>query len=161
MQVIRSQKLSLGVNMKNKLSQFFINYMKNKKCKTFNQGGVDLSNNDPNDNWSALNPFRDSTILSDKVIEFVNEKNLSGIKSSMDKYEYESRKQVIEEKQLNTTTTNDKKKNMIVTIKLMYNNINEDEEDLIVQDLNLEMKNNSNMLSNDANELWLDNIEYE
>ena len=50
---------------------------------------------------------------------------------------------------------------MIVTIKLMYNNINEDEEDLIVQDLNLEMKNNSNMLSNDANELWLDNIEYE
>jgi hypothetical protein len=33
--------------MKNKLSQFFINYMKNKKCKTFNQGGVDLSKNDP------------------------------------------------------------------------------------------------------------------
>jgi len=88
--------------MKNKLSQFFINYMKNKKCKTFNQGGVDLSKNDPNDNWSALNPFRDSERLSDHVIEFINEKNLSGIKSSMDKVEDDSMKQAKAERELNT-----------------------------------------------------------
>jgi len=88
--------------MTNKLCQFFIDYMKNKKCKTFNQGGVDLSKNDPNDNWSALNPFRDSTMLSDKVIEFINEKNLSGIKSSMDKLENDSMKQAKAERDLNT-----------------------------------------------------------
>jgi hypothetical protein len=46
-----------GGKMTNKLSQFFINYMKNKKCKTFNQGGVDLSKNDPNDNWSSYEPI--------------------------------------------------------------------------------------------------------
>ena len=88
--------------MTNKLSQWFIDYMKDKKCKTFNQGGVDLSNNDPNDNWSALNPFRDSTMLSDKVIEFINEKNLSGIKSSMDLVEQESDKATKEQRELNT-----------------------------------------------------------
>jgi hypothetical protein len=76
--------------------------MKDKKCKTFNQGGVDLTKNDPNDNWSALNPFRDSTILSDHVIEFINEKNLSGIKSSMDKVEDDSMKQAKAERELNT-----------------------------------------------------------
>ena len=43
--------------MKNKLSQWFINYMKNKKCKTFNQSGVDLSKNNPQDNWSADEPI--------------------------------------------------------------------------------------------------------
>ena len=94
--------------MKNKLSQFFINYMKNKKCKTFNQGGVDLTKNDPNDNWSALNPFRDSTILSDKVIEFINEKNLSGIKSSMDLVEKQSDEAVKEQRELNTINKGDK-----------------------------------------------------
>tara|TARA_R100000781_G_C4066162_1_gene122873 strand:+ start:845 stop:1138 length:294 start_codon:yes stop_codon:yes gene_type:complete len=88
--------------MTNKLSQFFIDYMKNKKCKTFNQGGVDLSKNDPNDNWSALNPFRDSTILSDDVIKFINEKNSLGIHSSMDKIEKASDDSMKEEKQLNT-----------------------------------------------------------
>ena len=88
--------------MKNKLSQFFIKYMKNKKCKTFNQDGVDLTKNNPNDNWSALNPFRDSTILSDKVIEFINEKNLSGIKSSMDLVEEQSDKAAKEQRELNT-----------------------------------------------------------
>jgi hypothetical protein len=91
-----------GEKMKNKLSQFFIEYMKNKKCKTFNQGGVDLSNNDPNDNWSTLNPFRDSTMLSDNVIEFINEKNLSGIKSSMDLVEEQSDKATKEQRELNT-----------------------------------------------------------
>ena len=88
--------------MKNKLSQFFINYMKNKKCKTFNQGGVDLSKNDPNDNWQAMNPFKYSIRLSDNVIEFINEKNLSGIKSSMDLVEQESDKATKEQRELNT-----------------------------------------------------------
>ena len=88
--------------MKNKLSQFFINYMKNKKCKTFIQGGVDLTKNDPNDNWSALNPFRDSTMLSDHIIELINEKNLSGIKSSMDLVEEQSNKAAKEQRELNT-----------------------------------------------------------
>ena len=93
--------------MKNKLSQFFINYMKNKKCKTFNQGGVDLSNNHPKDNWSALNPFRDSTILSDQVIEFINEKNLSDVKSSMDIVEEQSDKATKEQQELNTINKGD------------------------------------------------------
>ena len=88
--------------MTNKLSQFFINYMKDKKCKTFNQGGVDLTKNDPNDNWSALNPFRDSIRLSDNVIKFINEKNLSGIKSGMDLVEQESDKATKEQRELNT-----------------------------------------------------------
>ena len=94
--------------MKNKLSQFFINYMKNKKCKTFNQGGVDLTKNDPNDNWSALNPFRDSIRLSDNVIKFINEKNLSGIKSSMDLVEEQSDKATREQRELNTINKGDK-----------------------------------------------------
>ena len=95
-------KNNKGEIMTNKLSQFFINYMKNKKCKTFNQGGVDLTKNDPHDNWSALNPFRDSTILSDKMIEFINEKNLSGIKSSMDLVEEQSDEATKEQRELNT-----------------------------------------------------------
>ena len=81
--------------------------MKNKKCKTFNQGGVDLSNNHPNDNWSALNPFRDSTILSDHVIKFINEKNLSDIKSSMDIVEEQSDKATKEQQELNTINKGD------------------------------------------------------
>ena len=88
--------------MTNKLSQFFINYMKNKKCKTFNQGGVDLTNVPSDKSWTELNPFRDSTILSDKVIEFINEKNLSGIQSSMDKVEKANDDSMKEQKQLNT-----------------------------------------------------------
>ena len=88
--------------MTNKLSQFFINYMKDKKCKTFNQGGVDLTKNDPNDYWAALNPFRDSIRLSDNVIKFINEKNLSGIKSSMDLVAQESDKATKEQRELNT-----------------------------------------------------------
>jgi hypothetical protein len=61
--------------MKNKLSQWFIDYMKNKKCKTFNQGGVDLSNNDPQDNWSAMNPFKYSIRLGSHVMKFIDQKH--------------------------------------------------------------------------------------
>tara|TARA_R110002020_G_scaffold420121_1_gene629271 strand:+ start:636 stop:884 length:249 start_codon:yes stop_codon:yes gene_type:complete len=82
--------------------------MKNKKCKTFNQGGVDLTKNDPNDNWSALNPFRDSERLSDHVIEFINQKDLSGIKSSMDRLDDDSMKQAKAERELNTINKGDK-----------------------------------------------------
>ena len=97
-----------GGKMTNKLSQWLIDYMKNKKCKTFNQGGVDLSKNDPQDNWSAMNPFRESERLSDHVIEFINEKNLSGIKSSMDLVEQESDKATKEQQKLNTINKGDK-----------------------------------------------------
>ena len=93
--------------MKNKLSQWLIDYMKNKKCKTFNQGGVDLSKNDPNDNWQAMNPFKYSIRLSDNVIEFINEKNLSGIKSSMDLVEEQSDKATKEQRELNTINKGD------------------------------------------------------
>jgi hypothetical protein len=61
--------------MKNKLSQWLIDYMKSKKCKTFNQCGVDLSNNKPQDNWSAMNPFKYSIRLGSHVVRFINEKN--------------------------------------------------------------------------------------
>jgi hypothetical protein len=61
--------------MKNKLSQWLIDYMKNKKCKTFNQSGVDLSNNDPQDNWSAMNPFKYSIRLGGHVVKFIDQKN--------------------------------------------------------------------------------------
>ena len=81
--------------MRNKVSQWLIDYVKKKN-------GVDLTKNDPNDNWSALNPFRDTTILSDHIIEFINEKNLSGIKSSMDLVEQESDKATKEQRELNT-----------------------------------------------------------
>ena len=49
--------------------------MKNKKCKTFNQRGVDLSNNDPQDNWSAMNPFKYSIRLGSHVMKFIDQKN--------------------------------------------------------------------------------------
>ena len=81
--------------MRNKVSQWLIDYVKKKN-------GVDLTKNNPNDNWSALNPFRDTTILSDHIIEFINEKNLSGIKSSMDLFEQESDKATKEQRELNT-----------------------------------------------------------
>ena len=81
--------------MKNKVSQWLIDYV-------YKKNGVDLTKNDPNDNWSELNPFRDSERLSDNVIEFINEKNLSGIKSSMDKVEDDTMKQAKAEIELNT-----------------------------------------------------------
>tara|TARA_A100001515_G_C4433337_1_gene164445 strand:- start:158 stop:427 length:270 start_codon:yes stop_codon:yes gene_type:complete len=81
--------------MKNKLSQWFIDYVKKKN-------GVDLTNVPSDSSWTELNPFRDSERLSDNVIEFINEKNLSGIRSSMDKVEDDSMKQAKAERELNT-----------------------------------------------------------
>jgi len=92
---MRSQKLFLGVKMTNKVSQWLIDYVKKKN-------GVDLTNVPSDSSWTELNPFRDSTILPDHVIEFINEKNLSGIKSSMDKVEDDSMKQAKAERELNT-----------------------------------------------------------
>ena len=54
--------------MKNKLSQWLIDYVK-KKNK------VDLSNNDPQDNLSAMNPFKYSIRLGSHVMKFIDEKN--------------------------------------------------------------------------------------
>jgi hypothetical protein len=81
--------------MKNKLSKWLIDYVKKKN-------GVDLTNVPSNKSWTELNPFRDSTRLSDNVIKFINEKNLSGIKSSMDLVEEQSDKAAKEQQELNT-----------------------------------------------------------
>ena len=54
--------------MRNKLSQWFIDYVK-KKNK------VDLSNNDPQDNWSAMNPFKYSIRLGSHVMKFIDQKH--------------------------------------------------------------------------------------
>jgi hypothetical protein len=73
--------------MKNKLSQWFIDYMKNKKCKTFNQGGVDLSKNDPQDNWSAMNPFKYSIRLGSHVMKFIDQKHNKEVHKKARMYE--------------------------------------------------------------------------
>ena len=78
--------------MKNKLSQFFIDYMKNKKCKTFNQGGVDLTNIPSDKSWTELNPFiqvsttNDDSILAQNVKEFIDDKKA---KQMVDNYKDE------------------------------------------------------------------------
>ena len=73
--------------MKNKLSQWFIDYMKDKKCKTFNQGGVDLSKNDPQDNWSAMNPFKYSIRLGSHVMKFIDQKHNKEVHKKARMYE--------------------------------------------------------------------------
>ena len=54
--------------MKNKLSQWLIDYVKKKN-------GVDLSNNDPQDNWSAMNPFKYSIRLGGHTMKFLDQKH--------------------------------------------------------------------------------------
>jgi len=81
--------------MTNKLSQWLIDYVKKRN-------GVDLTNVPSDKSWTELNPFRDSIRLSDNVIKFINQKNLSGIKSSMDLVEQESDKATKEQRELNT-----------------------------------------------------------
>jgi hypothetical protein len=61
--------------MKNKLSQWLINYMKNKKCKTFNQDGINLTNVSSDKSWTELNPLRDIEQLPSNVVKFLNEKH--------------------------------------------------------------------------------------
>ena len=87
--------------MTNKVSQWMIDYGKKKN-------GVDLTNVPSDKSWTELNPFRDSIRLSDNVIEFINEKNLSAIKSSMDLVEQESDKATKEQRELNTINKGDK-----------------------------------------------------
>ena len=87
--------------MKNKLSQWLIDYVKKKN-------GVDLTNVPSNKSWTELNPFRDSERLSDHVIEFINQKDLSGIQSSMDLVEEQSNKAAKEQRELNTINKGEK-----------------------------------------------------
>ena len=87
--------------MKNKLSQWLIDYVKKKN-------GVDLTNVPSDKSWTELNPFRDSIRLSDNVIKFINEKNLSGIKSSMDLVEEQSDEATKEQRELNTVNKGEK-----------------------------------------------------
>ena len=80
--------------MKNKLSQWLIDYV-------YKKNGVDLTNIPSDKSWTELNPFRDSERLSDHVIEFINQKDLSGIQSSMDLVEEQSNC-AKEQRELNT-----------------------------------------------------------
>ena len=89
-----------GGKMTNKVSQWLIDYVKKKN-------GVDLTNVPSDKSWTELNPFRDSTRLSDNVIEFINVKNLSDIKSSMDLVEEQSDKAAKEQRELNTINKGD------------------------------------------------------
>ena len=66
--------------MKNKLSQWFIDYVK-KKNK------VDLSNNDPQDNWSAMNPFKYSIRLGSHVMKFIDQKHNKEVHKKARMYE--------------------------------------------------------------------------
>ena len=66
--------------MRNKLSQWFIDYVK-KKNK------VDLSNNDRQDNWSAMNPFKYSIRLGSHVMKFIDQKHNKEVHKKARMYE--------------------------------------------------------------------------
>ena len=57
-----------GGMMKNKLSQWFIYYIKKRN-------GVDLTNVPSDKSWTELNPLRDIEQLPSNVVEFLNQKH--------------------------------------------------------------------------------------
>ena len=57
-----------GGMMKNKLSQWFINYIKKRN-------GVDLTNVPSDKSWTELNPLRDTEQLPSNVVKFLNQKH--------------------------------------------------------------------------------------
>ncbi len=54
--------------MKNKLSQWLIDYVKKKN-------GVDLTNVPSDKSWTELNPFKYSIRLGSHVIKFIDQKH--------------------------------------------------------------------------------------
>ena len=54
--------------MKNKLSQWLIDYVKKKN-------GVDLTNVPSDKSWTELNPFKYSIRLSSHVMKFIDQKH--------------------------------------------------------------------------------------
>ena len=54
--------------MKNKLSQWLIDYVKKKN-------GVDLNNVPSDKYWTEMNPLRDIEQLPSNVVEFLNQKH--------------------------------------------------------------------------------------
>tara|TARA_R100000234_G_C4846222_1_gene113229 strand:+ start:95 stop:280 length:186 start_codon:yes stop_codon:yes gene_type:complete len=54
--------------MKNKLSQWFIDYVKKKN-------GVDLTNVPSDKSWTELNPFKYSIRLGSHVMKFIDQKH--------------------------------------------------------------------------------------
>ena len=54
--------------MKNKLSQWLIDYVKKRN-------GVDLTNVPSDNSWTELNPLRDIEQLPSNVVEFLNQKH--------------------------------------------------------------------------------------
>ena len=53
--------------MKNKLSQWLINYIKKRN-------GIDLTNVSSDKYWTEMNPLRDIEQLPSNVVEFLNQK---------------------------------------------------------------------------------------
>ena len=54
--------------MKNKLSQWLINYIKKRN-------GIDLTNVSSDKYWTEMNPLRDIEQLPSNVVEFLNQKH--------------------------------------------------------------------------------------
>ena len=61
-------KTNKGGKMKNKLSQWLINYIKKRN-------GIDLTNVPSDKSWTELNPLRDIEQLPSNVVEFLNQKH--------------------------------------------------------------------------------------
>jgi len=61
-------QINKGGIMKNKLSQWLIDYVKKKN-------GVDLTNVPSDKYWTEMNPLRDIEQLPSNVVEFLNEKH--------------------------------------------------------------------------------------
>jgi len=64
----RKMKTNKGGKMKNKLSQWLINYIKKRN-------GIDLTNVPSDKSWTELNPLRDIEQLPSNVVEFLNQKH--------------------------------------------------------------------------------------
>ena len=61
-------QINKGGKMKNKLSQWLIDYVKKRN-------GVDLTNVPSDKYWTEMNPLRDIEQLPSNVVEFLNQKH--------------------------------------------------------------------------------------
>ena len=61
-------QINKGGKMKNKLSQWLIDYVKKRN-------GIDLTNVPSDKYWTEMNPLRDIEQLPSNVVEFLNEKH--------------------------------------------------------------------------------------
>jgi len=61
-------QINKGGKMKNKISQWLIDYVKKRN-------GIDLTNVPSDKYWTEMNPLRDIEQLPSNVVEFLNEKH--------------------------------------------------------------------------------------